>query len=218
MLLAEFPSELLVLLARRSGNPLALLVSEAHLSKSFRSAACRALQAVLECADLREWYRTVDDAAVAAVVSKCPQLSSLVLSGCKQITEVEVAAVVSKCPKISSLNLTGCEQITDAAVVAVASGCPQLTSLTLSFEDGCEQITDEAVVELASGCPKLSSLSLHGCTNITDAAVVAVGCGLRVQAAHVARPGLVLRHHRRRGEGFGFAVQAAQVARTELLH
>ena len=43
------------------------------------------------------------------------------------------------------------------------------------------------------------------------------GGGLRVQAAHVARPGLVPQHHRRRGEGFGLELQAAQVARPDLL-
>ena len=170
VLLAEFPSELLVILARRSGNPLALLVSKAHLSKSFRSAACRAL-AVLECADLRDWSRTVDDAAVKAVVSKCPQLSSLVMSGCKQITEVAVAAMVSKCPKISSLNLTGCEQITDAAVVAVASKCKKLKSL---FLDGCENITGAAVVAVAWRCKKLEELDLAGCTNVTDAVIARI--------------------------------------------
>ena len=80
VILANFPVELLVILAETLGNPLALLVSKAHLSKAFRAAA-GAAQATLEHADLREWSRTVDDAAVAAVVSKCTQLSTLNLDG-----------------------------------------------------------------------------------------------------------------------------------------
>ena len=75
VILANFPVELLVILAETLGNPLALLVSKAHLSKAFRAAACAA-QATLKHADLREWSRTVDDAVVAAVVSKCTQLTS----------------------------------------------------------------------------------------------------------------------------------------------
>ena len=39
LILAEFPSELLLRLAEEFGNPLALLVSKAHLSKAFRAAA-----------------------------------------------------------------------------------------------------------------------------------------------------------------------------------
>ena len=57
LILAEFPSELLLVLAEALGNPLALLVSKAHLSKAFREAA-RAAQASLKHADLRAWART----------------------------------------------------------------------------------------------------------------------------------------------------------------
>ena len=53
LILAGFPSELLVVLAEKLGNPLALLVSKAHLSKAFCEAA-RAAQATLTHADLRK--------------------------------------------------------------------------------------------------------------------------------------------------------------------
>ena len=76
LLLAGFPSELLLQLAESLGNPLALLVSKAHLSKAFCEAA-RDAQGLLTRVDLRKWHRTVDDAVVAAVVAKCTQLSSL---------------------------------------------------------------------------------------------------------------------------------------------
>ena len=39
LILAQFPSELLLQLAESLGNPLALLVSKAHLSKAFCEAA-----------------------------------------------------------------------------------------------------------------------------------------------------------------------------------
>ena len=175
LILAGFPSDLLVLLAEMLRNPLALLVSKAHLSKAFCEAA-RAAQATLKHADLREWARTVDDAVVAAVVSKCSQLSSLNLEGCSKITDAAVVAVAAGCPQLTTLNLGcgnlgGCGKITDAAVVAVASGCKQLTTLNLR---GCRHITDAAVVAVASGCELLTSLNLGICHNITDAAVVAV--------------------------------------------
>ena len=51
LILAQFPSELLVILAETLGNPLALLVSKAHLSKAFCEAA-RAAQATLTHIDL----------------------------------------------------------------------------------------------------------------------------------------------------------------------
>ena len=169
LILANFPSELLVILAETLGNPLTLLVANAHLSKPFHAAACAAL-AILEDADLSEFSQTVDDSAVAAVVSMCPQLSSLDLQRCKNITDAAVIAVASSCKQLVSLDLGFCN-ITDAALlVALASGCKKLTALSLS---GCE-ITDAAVVAVASKCKKLTRLHLGGCENITDAAVVAV--------------------------------------------
>ena len=62
------PSDILAVLAEMLGNPLALLVSKAHLSKAFYEAARYAL-GLLEHAGLHRWSGTVDDAAV--VVSKC---------------------------------------------------------------------------------------------------------------------------------------------------
>jgi len=83
-----------------------------------------------------------------------------------------VVAVASKCPQLASLNLLSCGNITDAAMEAVATGCPKLTFLNLA---GCDKITDAAVLALASGCKQLTSLGLYGCDNVTDAAMVAVG-------------------------------------------
>ena len=179
--LAELPNELLVQLAVTAREPLEVICAMAHLSKAFCEAA-RTAQGLLEQADFRKWQRMVDDAAVAGVVSKCPQLSSLSLSYCGNITDLAVMAVASGCPQLSSLSLGGCSNITDVAVMAVASGCPQLSSLDLTY---CYNITDAAVVALVSGC-QLTTLSLSSCFkttdltycyNITDAAVVAVALG-----------------------------------------
>ena len=215
--LARFPPELLVLLAEALGNPLVLLVSKAHLSKAFREAAGNA-QATLTRADLDTWSGTVDDAVVAAVVSKSILLFTLSLRGCDQITNAALVAVASRYPLLTTLNLAHCHNITNAAVVAVAWGCPQLTTLEL---DGCDKITDAAVVAVASRCKRLTTLDLSGCDKITDAAVVMAvaseckqlttlnltncsnitdvavseGCGLGVQAAHDARPVLVQQRH-----------------------
>ena len=173
--LAEFPSDLLVFLAETLGNPLALLVSKAHLSKSFCEAA-RAAQGLLTRVDLCKWHRTVDDAVVAAVVPKCSQLTSLNLHGCRRITDEAVKMVASECKQLSSLNLRDCDTITKDAVKAVTSGCKQLSSLDLQ---GCD-INDAAVMAVASECNQLSSLNLSDLRGgMTDRAVVAVASGCK---------------------------------------
>ena len=171
--LAGLPSELLVILAVTLENPLALLVSKAHLSKAFCEAA-RDAQEYLTHIDLRKWAWRVDDAVVGAVVSKCTELTYLNLHGCRNITDAAVVAVASYCKQLTTLDLHGCGNITDAAVVVVASGCKQLASLDL---DSCSRITDAAMVAVASGCKQLTSLNLRYCDKITDTAMVAVASG-----------------------------------------
>ena len=167
--LAGLPGEILVQLAETLGNPLALLVSKAHLSKAFCEAA-RNAQGLLSQADLLRWVWRVDDAVVAAVVAKCTQLSLLNLHSCGRITDVAVKAVASKCKQLTTLDLAWCSNITDEAVVAVASECKQLTTLLLW---DCS-ITDVAVVAAASECKMLATLDFRLCRNITDEAVQAV--------------------------------------------
>ena len=218
--LAGFDPELLLQLAETIGNPLVLLVSKVHLSKAFLKAAQNA-QGLLKHVDLREWAQTVDDAVVAAVVSKCSQLSSLNLEGCSKINDAAVLVVAAGCLQLTTLSLSLCGNITDAAIKAVASGCKQLTTLDLSC---CTKITDAAVLAVASRCKQLTSLDLGDCgtrsptqrwwrspraassSRISSFKTAARhrrgggGGGLGVQAAHDAQPAWLPQHHSSRGE------------------
>ena len=69
-------------------------------------------------------------------------------------------------PQLQSLNIQCCGNITDEGVSALANGCPQLQSLDICW---CDKITDEGVRALASGCRQLQSLDIRECRNITDA-------------------------------------------------
>ena len=170
-LIAEIPSEVLVLVANAVGNPLTLLVATLpKVSKRCKDAAKHAL-ATLPEVDLSPFRGRVTDAAVTAIVARCPQLTSLNLSRCYEITNDAVTAIAAGCPQLTSLDLSWW---TDAAVTAVAAGCPKLTSLDLSL---CDQITDAAVTAIAQKCPKLTRLGLSECGQITDEAVTAVKAG-----------------------------------------
>ncbi|KNC55009.1 hypothetical protein, variant [Thecamonas trahens ATCC 50062] len=108
------------------------------------------------------------------VVEMCPNLTTLNLYNCSNITDAAVVTLAGGCPNLTTLYLDYCSNITDAAVVALAGGCPNLTTLGLR---NCSDITDAAVVALAGGCPNLTTLYLNNCSNITDAAVVALAGG-----------------------------------------
>ena len=108
--LADLPSEILAILAEMLGNPLALLVSRAHLSKAFCVAA-RTAQATLTTLNLA-YYSKTTDAVVVAVASACKQLTSLNLEGCDKITDAAVVAVASGCKQLTTLHLCRCRNIT----------------------------------------------------------------------------------------------------------
>jgi hypothetical protein len=50
------------------------------------------------------------------VAAGCPNLTSLNLSHCKNLTDVGLEKVVVGCPKLTSLNLSNCVQVTDAGL------------------------------------------------------------------------------------------------------
>jgi hypothetical protein len=90
---------------------------------------------------------------------------------CVDITKLMTITTV--CPQLQSLNIGSCYNITDAGIEALATGCPQLLSLNIGC---CYNITDEGIKALATGCPQLQSLNIHG-YNITDAGIKALATG-----------------------------------------
>ena len=145
--LIEEKLDVLVLLANAVGNPLTLLV--AILPKVSRRCGVAAAQALatLPEVDLSPFREGSTDAAVMAIAEGCPQLTSLDLGDCEQITTYDSysgrmpesrgqpAALHADhrrgddsysggCPELTSLDLSGCRQITDAAVTAVVARCP----------------------------------------------------------------------------------------------
>ena len=66
------------------------------------------------------------------------------------ITDAAVIALATHCPSLTSINLTCCSNITDAAVIALATHCPSLASIHLN---SCPNITDEAVTTLDESHP-----------------------------------------------------------------
>ena len=140
---------------------------------------------------------TLTNDGLLAVASVCPNLQTLNLSGCSNITDAILLEVARRCSNLQSLDLRHCSNITDAGL-AVLSLC-----LKLDFLDFCKKhariagdqcilalcgredfqrlvefdffrwysITDASLFEVARVCPNLQSLNLAFCDRITDAAL-----------------------------------------------
>ncbi|CUE72890.1 receptor-type protein kinase, putative [Bodo saltans] len=99
-----------------------------------------------------------------------PQLQSLSLSACTQISRLSALRCSSSCSSIVSLVLSDCIDITDECLCDLTL-LSQLRQLRL---DGCTRITDAGFCHLIPFLLCLCDLDLTGCLLLTDASVVAI--------------------------------------------
>ena len=61
--------------------------------------------------------------------------------------DAELISIANGLPQLQSLNICNCDNISDAGIIALASGCPQLQSLDIY---SCDKITDEGIRAVVS--------------------------------------------------------------------
>ena len=114
-------------------------------------------------------------ASLATVGRASPNLQSLNLDRCRNITDASMEEIRESFSNLRSLNLTWCTNITEiGGLTNVFNGCQHLQSLSL---EGCDNITQLGLMILGRLCPNLQSLNLNRCLKITDAELVEVGRG-----------------------------------------
>ncbi|XP_067341867.1 uncharacterized protein [Channa argus] len=68
------------------------------------------------------------------------------------------------CLTLETVVVNGCKRLTDRGLHVVAQCCPELRRLEVA---GCYNISNEAVFEVVSRCPNLEHLNLSGCSKVT---------------------------------------------------
>lgn len=100
------------------------------------------------------------------VVQGIPNLESLNLSGCYNITDVGIShAFISEAPSLTQLNLSLCKQLTDNSLSRIAQFLKNLEVLELG---GCCHVTNTGLVLIAWGLKKLKRLNLRSCWQVSD--------------------------------------------------
>lgn len=109
--------------------------------------------------------RSSRSALAAAISTKplavVPPFKSLKLKKCP-VDDSVLCILASKCPDLTTLSLNGCKQITSSSILVVSqAACRRsLQYLDLSW---CRQVSQEALGALADACPRLETLVLWGC-------------------------------------------------------
>ena len=97
----------------------------------------------------RFWRQLVDKGILNWLVSR----NIPVISWNLGVDNTKLMTIANGLPQLQSLHIGGCRNITDEGITAVARGCTQLQSLNISYNFS-GNITDEGIRALASGCPQ----------------------------------------------------------------
>ena len=142
------------------------------------------------CAHLREiclhGCNGVTDLSIRALAENSPELISLDVGECDEITDNGLIAVADAHSNITTIKAAGrlyfsnlkivnfsrCFRITDIGILAFVQNCRHLSEIDISY---CRNITDIGVSAIAQHCSLLRNINLHRCKKITDISVAAMG-------------------------------------------
>ena len=116
----------------------------------------------LALAPCHEW---LSDEDLVPVLARNPQLRSVALAGCGQLSRRALGALAEGCPRLQRLSLAHCDWVDGLALRGLADRCPALEELDLT---ACRQLKDEAIVYLAQrrGARPLGSCSPGSATAV----------------------------------------------------
>lgn len=95
-------------------------------------------------------------------------ISMIVLSGCRQLTEFSIDGMVNYLKTIKILNLNGCRLIQDDGIIMLVNRfCHSIQRLSLSETS----ITEKSIKLISKKCINLNQLNISYCTGINDKAL-----------------------------------------------
>ncbi|KAL5213170.1 hypothetical protein ABZP36_024017 [Zizania latifolia] len=113
----------------------------------------------------------VGDKSIQAIANFCHNLQTLVIGGCRDVSDGSVEALaLSCCNSLKSLRMDWCLKITDSSLRSILSNCKLLVAVDVGC---CDQITDAAFQDIeANGfLSELRLLKISSCVRVTVAGV-----------------------------------------------
>jgi hypothetical protein len=104
--------------------------------------------------------RSIGDDEFDLILTNCPGMIELSVSGCNNITSKHMGVIGKRCPEITSLNLSSCRMIADTGFAMLAANTPSLRSLDVSY---CGGISDQVLDQMLPLLGQLRYLNILGC-------------------------------------------------------
>ncbi|RHY12676.1 hypothetical protein DYB25_011349 [Aphanomyces astaci] len=141
-----------------------------HVAAALRAATSRQFK------DLHLGSLVTDDVCAALVLclTACnSSLRTLDLSRSRRFSTSSLQRVLQVTPQLTSLDIEHCDQLTNDLFVTLTQSCRHLEHLNVA---GNVYISDIGVrcLEPETVCPRLMSLTVRGCANVTKACLAAV--------------------------------------------
>ncbi|XP_067829346.1 F-box and leucine-rich protein 22 [Heptranchias perlo] len=103
--------------------------------------------------DICSRHQNLVNSFLVQISNRCPNLLSVILSGCGHITDGCIIQILQKCTKLNTLKLENCARVTDKTLEAVTIYGSSLSTLHVDF---CRNITQEGLGLIQRKCPSLS--------------------------------------------------------------
>uniref|UniRef100_A0A672JZI0 F-box/LRR-repeat protein 2-like n=1 Tax=Sinocyclocheilus grahami TaxID=75366 RepID=A0A672JZI0_SINGR len=107
----------------------------------------------------------ITDDGFVSLCRGCHKLQMVCVSGCSNITDASLTALGLNCQRLKILEAARCSHVTDAGFTVLARNCHDLEKMDL---EECILVTDNTLVQLSIHCPRLQALSLSHCELVTD--------------------------------------------------
>ena len=119
--------------------------------------------------DCEAWNALI---GIAALSKKCPDMTSLDVSGCFRLNHVLRKNLARGLLKLKKLSLVGCNQAESASFIGIAEGCVLLEEINLS--DCGPAVTTAVMQAFARHCKGLRVIEVARCENIRGGAIKAI--------------------------------------------
>jgi hypothetical protein len=118
---------------------------------------------------LADFNANINDTNLVEFVQKFPNAKTISLYGCLHITNKGIQDLLSDCPEIESLDLTACRDITPG-ISAFFPGKNILMKQQVLKIENSQLTSEDALEEILAGrtLNELSTIDLTGCTDLTD--------------------------------------------------